>query len=202
VTNLDGRVADATGLSQAEPKEGLGPPGFDPSRGEFLSLIDRDLRQHRVFVWAANAFGEGHARSIPQRGIRLAEEAIEAAQAAGCERAMLHKLVDYIFDRPVGNLGQEIGGVGLTLLALAEAADESADAREASELERVLAKPLAHFAERNRVKNDAGFDLTPCDSGSDRDDEDPKGLSAQASQSGAESASPAPDSLTQKDPQS
>jgi hypothetical protein len=27
-----GRVPDGTGLSQAEPQEGLGPPGFDPSR--------------------------------------------------------------------------------------------------------------------------------------------------------------------------
>ena len=33
-----GRVADATGLSQAEPQSavGLGPSGFDPSRGVFL----------------------------------------------------------------------------------------------------------------------------------------------------------------------
>ena len=27
-----GRVPDGTGLSQAEPQEGLGPSGFDPSR--------------------------------------------------------------------------------------------------------------------------------------------------------------------------
>jgi hypothetical protein len=74
---------------------------------------------------------------------------------------MVHKLVDYTFDSPAGRLGQEIGGVGLTLLALAEAADHSAEACEAAEIERVLSKPLSHFAARNKVKNDAGFDLTP-----------------------------------------
>jgi hypothetical protein len=34
-----GRVADATGLSQVEPQEGLAPPGFDPSR-ERYQIVD------------------------------------------------------------------------------------------------------------------------------------------------------------------
>lgn len=123
------------------------------------ALIDRDARQKRVADWCAAAFGAGHASSVPQRGIRLAEEAIEAAQAAGCERAMVHRLVDHVFDRPAGELGQELGGVGVTLLALAAAAGLSADDCEQSEIERVLAKPLAHFAARNAAKNAAGFNV-------------------------------------------
>jgi NTP pyrophosphatase (non-canonical NTP hydrolase) len=117
----------------------------------------RDARQKTVADWCAAAFGIDHASSLPQRGIRLVEEAIEAAQAAGCERAMVHKLVDYVFDRPAGTIAQELGGVGVTALALAQAAGLSADKCEADEVARVLAKPLEHFTARNQVKNAAGF---------------------------------------------
>jgi len=36
------------------------------------------------------------------------EEAVEAAQAAGCERGMAHMLVDFVFDRPAGTISQEL----------------------------------------------------------------------------------------------
>jgi hypothetical protein len=126
--------------------------------GKITAEPERDVRQKRVAEWCAHAFGMDHASSVPQRGIRHAEEAIESAQAAGCERKMVHNLVDYVFDRPAGKLSQEIGGSGITLLALADAAGLSADAEEARELARVLAKPLEHFAARNKAKDDAGFD--------------------------------------------
>lgn len=117
----------------------------------------RDDRQLSVADWCIAAFGREQAVSLAQRGIRLVEEAIEAAQASGCERDMVHKLVDYVFDRPVGELHQELGGVGVGALALAAAAGLSADECEAREVARILAKPLAHFAARNEAKNAAGF---------------------------------------------
>jgi hypothetical protein len=120
----------------------------------------RDSRQQQVHEWCAAAFGADHATSIPHRAIRMCEEAIEACQAAGGARSMVHRLVDYVFDRPAGELAQEIGGVGITLLTLAQAAGMSADAEEVREFERVLAKPLEHFRERNEAKNDAGFVAT------------------------------------------
>lgn len=122
---------------------------------------NRDARQTTVANWCRDAFGAGQASSVPQRGVRLLEEAIEAAQAAGADRDMAHKLVDYIFDRPAGELSQELGGVGVTVLALAAAAGLSADQAECTEIARVLAKPLSHFAARNQTKNDAGFLATP-----------------------------------------
>lgn len=117
----------------------------------------RPIRQEVAADWAAAAFGKGQAASLPQRGLRHAEEALETAQACGCDRAQIHRLVDFVFDRPAGELRQEIGGSGLTLLVLAEAAGLDADSCERAELERVLAKPLAHFTARNQAKNDAGF---------------------------------------------
>lgn len=123
-----------------------------------LIATDRDARQRRVYEWAAAAFGEAHASSVGQRGLRLVEEAIEAYQAAGGNREQARLLVDYIFDRPAGELSQELGGVGLTLLAFAQAAGVSADDAERAELDRVLSKPLAWFHARNAVKNAAGFE--------------------------------------------
>jgi hypothetical protein len=117
----------------------------------------RNKRQTVVAYWCAAAFGEGQASSIEQRGIRLLEEAIEAYQACGASAEMAHRMIDYIFARPAGTIVQELGGVGVTALALANAAGISADDAEAKEVARVLAKPLAHFTARNQAKNDAGF---------------------------------------------
>lgn len=122
--------------------------------------MDRDERQEMLASWCAAAFGTEHATNVQQRGIRMLEEAIELAQAAGVERAMALRLVDFIYDRPVGTIGQELGGVGLTVLALAAAAGISADMEEAREFQRVRSKPLQHFRDRNAAKNDAGFDVT------------------------------------------
>lgn len=120
----------------------------------------RDDRQATVARWCAAAFGTDHASSLSQRGVRLLEEAIEAYQAAGGSPEMAHRLVDFIFARPAGALPQELGGIGVTLLALAHAAGLSADQEEAREVARVLAKPLAHFKARNEAKNAAGFNTT------------------------------------------
>lgn len=117
----------------------------------------RNNRQSAISSWCVAAFGADEALSLPQRGVRLLEEAIEAYQATGAAPHMAHRLVDYVFSRPVGSLSQELGGVGVTTLALAAAAGLSADDAEAHEAARVLAKDPAYFAERNRNKNAAGF---------------------------------------------
>lgn len=119
--------------------------------------MGRDQRQRQIVEWCIRAFGFDQANSPEQRGLRLAEEAIEAAQAVGCDPATLHKLIDYIYARPPGKIGQEIGGVSVTLLAYAGASGLSADDCEQLEVNRVLAKPLADFTARNKEKNDAGF---------------------------------------------
>ena len=120
--------------------------------------MERLERQTTAHQWCVAAFGEGHATSVPQRGVRLAEEAVEAAQAAGVPREMVHQLVDYVYDREPGELRQELGGLGITILALAAAAGLSADKCERDELTRVLSKDPAWFRQRNETKNAAGFD--------------------------------------------
>lgn len=120
----------------------------------------RDARQAETHAWCVAAFGDHDARSIPQRGLRLMEEAIETAQACGCDPAILHRLIDHVYAKPIGELRQELGGLGVTLLGLAEAAGISADEAERAEIARVRAKPLAHFAARNAAKTAAGFHIS------------------------------------------
>jgi NTP pyrophosphatase (non-canonical NTP hydrolase) len=126
---------------------------------------ERDHRQAETHAWCVAAFGDYDARSIPQRGLRLVEEAIELAQACGCDPAMLHRLIDHVYAKPVGELRQELGGLGVTLLALAQATGLSADDAEVREIERVRAKPLAHFAARNAAKKAAGFHVSATERG-------------------------------------
>lgn len=149
-----------------------GPHRFAPSIGE-VEAWNREVRQHNAMDWATTAFTREQSTNLAQRGVRLLEEAIELYQAAVARtpvrngdspavafaeaKIRAHKLVDYVFDRDVGDLGQEIGGVSVCLLVLAEAASLSTDYAEATELHRVLSKPIGEFTKRNAAKNAAGF---------------------------------------------
>lgn len=118
----------------------------------------RNFRQYVVAKWAEDAFGK-ESMTLPYRGVRMLEEAIECYQSCGGNVGMAHALIDYVFSHEPGKLNQEIGGVGTTLLTLAATARLSADEEEARELKRVLSKPLDHFRARNEAKNAAGFKL-------------------------------------------
>lgn len=122
--------------------------------------MDRVERQQAVYDWCVSAFGEEHTNSLQQRAVRFLEEAIELYQACGGDRAMAHKLLDFVMDRPVGDVAQEIGQVGLMILSISKTAGVDPDAEELKEINRVLSKDPAIFAERNRQKNAAGFDTT------------------------------------------
>lgn len=126
-----------------------------------LLYVRRLDRQSDVHAWCKAAFGDDHAFSIVQRGVRHAEETIEAAQASGVAADMLHRLIDHVYAKPAGELRQEIAQSGITLLALAQAANVDADAEEAREFQRISSMPLDHFAQRNAAKNAAGFNVVP-----------------------------------------
>lgn len=119
--------------------------------------VARSTRQTRTMFWAVQCFGVDEVLSLPQRGIRLVEEAAEAAQAVGCTREELLRVVDHVMGKPKGELSQELGGVGVGILILAAAAGLDADTCERTEVERVLGLPTEHFTARNAAKNAAGM---------------------------------------------
>lgn len=118
----------------------------------------RNARQRMAWDWGVRSFGLDHMTDKRVRGLRFAEEAIELAQAVRVDKEKLHALIDYIYARPEGDLSQEIGGVGVTLLVLGHGWGIDVDAAEQRELERVLAKPSSDFAARNKAKIAAGFE--------------------------------------------
>ena len=119
--------------------------------------LNRDARQAQVQQWAVNAFGE-LATTVPERGRRFLEEALELFQSVeGSDAAMAHTLVDYVFGRPVGEPFQEVGGVMVTLMSLAECIGVSVEVAEKTETHRVLSTDVAHFQRRQAEKRAAGL---------------------------------------------
>lgn len=83
-----------------------------------LSASDQEEAfQLNVEPWLRECFAEA-ANDVSERTSRFLEEALELAQASGCTAEDAHRLVDYVFGRPVGDKNQEAGAVMLTLAAL------------------------------------------------------------------------------------
>jgi hypothetical protein len=93
--------------------------------------------QTRVGHWMAVCFGPAISANVTERNHRFLEEALELVQSKGCTASEAHQLVDYVFNRPIGEPFQELGGVMVTLAALANAADLNMDIAAETELLRV-----------------------------------------------------------------
>ncbi len=74
--------------------------------------------QRQVEPWVLGCFGAEIAGDTVERNHRFIEEALELVQACGGTAEDCHALVDYVFGRPVGLKGQEVGGVMVTLACL------------------------------------------------------------------------------------
>lgn len=92
--------------------------------------------QYRVMEWLTATFTSEIINSIDERNQRFMEEATELVQSTGltCEQA--HAIVDYTYDRPVGETTQEVGGVMNTLAALCHAHRINLDLCADTELDR------------------------------------------------------------------
>lgn len=77
--------------------------------------------QTAVDRWMGKTFGPDIAADTTERSHRFIEEAIELVQATGLSKEDVLMLVDYVYARPTGELHQEVGGVLVTLAALANA---------------------------------------------------------------------------------
>lgn len=133
-----GPVLTITPEGELQFGEGTGPKEAaeaiaDAFKEYVAGLAVRPTFQSRVHPWMLTCFGPAIAADTAERNHRFLEEAIELVQACGGDRREAHQLVDYVFDRPVGEPHQEIGGVMVTLAALCLA--HGLDMHEAGETE-------------------------------------------------------------------
>jgi hypothetical protein len=92
--------------------------------------------QDRVRHWTVRTFGRTTANDRKERAHRFLEEALELAQASGCDFPETLVLAMYVYRRPVGVFPQEVGGTLVTLAALCAAHSVNMDVAAEAELAR------------------------------------------------------------------
>lgn len=128
------------------------------------------IDQQSVLDWAVRSFGE-IARNRDERAARLAEEAIEIAQAEGVPLEVIVRIATRVYSRPAGELWQELGGLGITALAFAENAGLSLGGCTDREWQRVNSKSPEWWAKKHAEKVTAGTaNLSPCSAPSEQPD--------------------------------
>ena len=93
--------------------------------------------QQEVYEWLLKCFGKEIAHDKTERNHRFLEESLELVQACGCTQSEAHQLVDYVFNRSIGEKDQEVGGVTVTLSALCSANHLNMKACGNKELQRI-----------------------------------------------------------------
>jgi hypothetical protein len=125
---------------RGDEKKGLKPTSFTGNPSAHVEAIGAAMLdfQRRVSAWMLECFGPKISADRLERGDRLLEEVLELLQSGGYDRGRVQALVDYVWARPVGEPGQEVGGVRVTLSAYCQAhgIDENAEAER--ELARIL----------------------------------------------------------------
>lgn len=109
--------------------------------------------QDAVAAWIDTAFGTPKGGTeLETRLRRFAEEAAELCQALGMPKEEFLREASYVWDhKEKGDPFQEIGGVMLTLMALANVSMYRVDHAAEKEFLRALRK-IDHIREKNRVK--------------------------------------------------
>lgn len=93
--------------------------------------------QDRVGHWVTDTLGADCLADTKERNHRFLEEALELVQACGLPREEAHGLVNYVYERPAGEIWQEVGGVMATLAALCSAQRTSMTNAANDELVRI-----------------------------------------------------------------
>jgi len=113
--------------------------------------------QRNIWRWCEETFdGIAAWRTDKERAYRFFEEAGELFQAVGMTREDALRVVDYVFGRTIGEVSQEIGGVMITLCALAS--QQNADVQDSmqTEYERITRPEIQEkIRGKQRAKNQA-----------------------------------------------
>lgn len=93
--------------------------------------------QSDVKDWCVTCFGEAIATDKTERCYRFMEEALELVQAVGMTKDQVTQLVDYVYERDIGETHQEVGGVMVTLSTLVAANGLNLEECAQQELDRI-----------------------------------------------------------------
>ncbi len=116
--------------------------------------------QSRVMAWMRACFKPAHIIDTRTRGHRFLEEALELVQAGGCTKDEAIRLVEYVYNRPVGVIAQEVGGTMVTLAALCSAFHTDLFWCADTELERCWTN-IAKIRAKQDLKPDFGPEPGP-----------------------------------------
>jgi NTP pyrophosphatase (non-canonical NTP hydrolase) len=95
--------------------------------------------------------------SIRERCRRFLEEALELVQACGISQDEAQAILDYVYKRSKGEVSQEIGGVMVSLFALADIVKYDAMECASIELDRIESPEVqVKCREKQRAKVEAG----------------------------------------------
>ena len=121
--------------------------------------MSRNDRQTNILNWANETFGAATADNTGERIRRFVEEAVELAQAVGLDKKAMLDIVEHVYARPAGDVAQEVGQVGVSLLGLAAHLNISADSEEFTEFERLKSLPADYWQARQNAKAEKGLAL-------------------------------------------
>ncbi|MGO6998981.1 hypothetical protein [Rhizobium leguminosarum] len=96
--------------------------------------------QARVLPWMLECFGPTIPYDKLERGDRLIEEVLELLQSGNYPKQRIAALVEYVYDRDIGEPKQEVGGVMVTLAAYCLAHEVDMHQAAETELARVWTK--------------------------------------------------------------
>ena len=119
------------------------------------SLV-QPLKQLIIADWVRTNFGANILFDRNERGKRTLEEAVEVAQSVGITCDEIIAIVDRVYSKPVGEPYQEVGGLGVTLLALCSCLGFSMDAAIQDEIARIHTFPPEYWQSRQNAKAVAG----------------------------------------------
>lgn len=104
------------------------------------TVFNKDIPfQNHVDAFVGLCFGMQESGNVYNRACRFVEEALELAQSVDIPAEDILLLVNYVYSRPQGNAANEIGGVMVTLAALATAAGVDLQDAAFAELTRIWA---------------------------------------------------------------
>ena len=110
--------------------------------------------QKDVYHWVHNTFGQKFLNDR-ERAFRFIEESLELVQAIGLSSSDVVTILRHVYGRPPGTYPQEMGGVMISLEALAEHLGVDLEQQSCLEWDRINSLPQSHFDAASERKQNA-----------------------------------------------